>query len=91
MRYFELLNLQHYVVAVFAALAALVLLTLALGYSHFKGGDTEERQTKIVHVYPSGIEERNAPFPLFLTLVILGTVLWAIGYVVAHGIYGVKI
>jgi hypothetical protein len=91
MRLFHLLNIQHFVLYLFAAIIAVVLLAVALGYTHFRGGDSDERLTKIVHTYPSDIEERNSPFPLFLALVILGTVLWAVGYIVAHGIYGVKI
>jgi hypothetical protein len=91
MRFFQLLNIQHFVVYLFSAIVTVLLLAAALGYTHFRGEDSEERRTKIVHTYPSEIEERNAPFPLFLTLVILGTVLWAVGYIVAHGIYGVKI
>lgn len=91
MRYFQLLNLQHYVIFVFSGLVTVVLVALALGYTHFRRGDSEERLTTITHTYPSGIEERNAPFPLFLILVIVGTVLWGIGYIVAHGMYGVRI
>ncbi|MHC1743668.1 MAG: cytochrome c oxidase subunit II transmembrane domain-containing protein [Syntrophobacteraceae bacterium] len=91
MRYFQLLNIQHYVLFVCTAIITVVLLALALGYTHFRARDSEERQTKIIHTYPSEIEERDAPFPLFLALVILGTVLWGIGYIVAHGLYGVKI
>ncbi len=91
MRYFQLLNVQHYVLFVCTAIITVVLLALALGHTHFRTKNSEERQTKIVHAYPSEIGERNAPFPLFLALVILGTVLWGIGYIVAHGLYGVKI
>jgi membrane protein DedA with SNARE-associated domain len=91
MRLFELLSIQHFVLYLFPAVLTLVLLALALGYTHFRGPDSEERKSRIVGSYPSGIQERNAPFPLFLLLVILGTVLWAVGYIAAHGIYGVKI
>jgi len=91
MRLFALLNLQHFILYVFPAFLAVLLLALALGYTHFRGDDSEERKKRVVGVYPSEIQERNGPFPLFLTLVILGTVLWGVGYILAHGIYGVKI
>lgn len=91
MRLFELLSIQHYVLYLFPAIVALVLLAVALGYTHFRAKDSEDRKSRVVGTYPSEIEERNAPFPLFLTLVILGTVLWAVAYIVAHGIYGVRI
>lgn len=91
MRLFELLSIQHYVLYLFPALVTLVLLALALGYTHFRSADSEERKSRIVGSYPSGIQERNAPFPLFLILVIVGTVLWGLAYILAHGIYGVKI
>ncbi|MCU0587195.1 MAG: hypothetical protein MUF52_03480 [Syntrophobacteraceae bacterium] len=91
MRLFQLLSIQHFILYLFPAFLTVLLLALALGYTHFRGKDTEERRRKIVGVYPSDIEERNAPFPLFLILVILGTVVWALGYILAHGIYGVRI
>ncbi|MCU0573626.1 MAG: hypothetical protein MUC41_11600 [Syntrophobacteraceae bacterium] len=91
MRLFELLNLQHFILYLFPAFIAVLLLALALGYTHFRGEDSEERKKRVVGTYPSDIEERDAPFPLILTLVILGTVLWGVGYILAHGIYGVKI
>jgi len=91
MRLFELLGIQHFVLYLFPAIITVVLLALALGYTHFRGEDTEERKTRVIERFPLDIEGRNAPFPLFLTLVILGTVLWALWYIVAHGIYGVRI
>jgi hypothetical protein len=91
MRFFQLLNIQHFVIYLFTSIIAVVLIAVALGATHFRTGSSEERRKKVVHAYPSDIEERNGPFPLFLALVIFGTVLWAVGYIVAHGIYGVRI
>lgn len=91
MRLFELLSLQHFILYLFPAIITVLLLALALGYTHFRGDDSEERKNRIVGTYPSDIGERDAPFPLVLTLIILGTVLWGVGYILAHGIYGVKI
>ncbi|NLI81323.1 MAG: hypothetical protein GX443_06495 [Deltaproteobacteria bacterium] len=91
MRFFTLMNIQHFVLYLFPAIVTVVLVALALGFTHFRGKDSQTRMDKVIHTYPSDIRERNAPFPLFLILVIVGTVLWAVGYIVAHGIYGVKI
>jgi hypothetical protein len=46
---------------------------------------------KVIERYPGGIEGRNAPFPLVLILIILGTVLWAYFYILVTGLLGVKI
>jgi hypothetical protein len=47
---------------------------------------------KTVHTtYVGGIEERNAPFPLVLILIIGGTVVWGFLYIILYGVLGVKI
>ena len=40
---------------------------------------------------PEGIEGRNAPFPLISYLVIYGTIIWVIAYIVLIGVLKVKI
>ena len=37
------------------------------------------------------IEDRQAPFPLALLLIIAGTVVWAFFYILVIGLWGVKI
>jgi hypothetical protein len=86
MRFFNLLNIQHLVIAVFPALLSVVLVGIALSFSSFGGKNSEERLTRVTGTYPDGIEERDAPFPLFLFLVILGTVLWGFGYILMVGL-----
>ena len=88
MRFFNLLNIQHLVLAVFPALVCVVLVGIALSFSHFRGKDSEERRNRVIRTYPGGIEERLAPFPLFLFLVIAGTVLWGIGYILMISLTG---
>jgi len=88
MRFFNLLNIQHLVLAVFPALLCVVLVGIALSFSHFRGKDSEERRIRVTGTYPDGIEERDAPFPLFLFLVIVGTVLWGFGYILMVGLTG---
>lgn len=91
MRYFALLNFQHVVLYLFPTLVFVVLLGLSLGYTAFHRGDNEARTQRIVQRYPAGIEERNAPFPLALTLIIAGTLVWALGYTLAVGLLEVRI
>jgi hypothetical protein len=69
-----------------------VLFTVGLAYIHIHRKDSEERKKRIVEAYPGGIEGRNAPFPLVLYLIIGGTVLWSLYYIVVFiGFSGVKI
>lgn len=91
MRFFELLNFKHLMLAVFPTLIFIVLLALALGRSHFRRPDSEERKRRIIYNYPEGIEDRNAPFPLVMTLMIAGVVAWAFFYILLNGLLGVKI
>jgi len=91
MRFYELLNFQHVVLFIFPTLIFIVLLGMALAFSHFRGKDAEIREKQIYYRYPAGIEDRNAPFPLVMTLIIVGTVLWAFFYIWQTGILKVKI
>ena len=91
MRYFTLLSFQHIVLYVVPTLIFIVLFGIGLGYSHFKGKDSEARKQRIIHRYPEGIEERDAPFPLLLVLVIAGTLLWMFLYIVGTGVLELKI
>ena len=51
----------------------------------------EERKQKIIYRFPEGIEDRNAPFPLVMMLIIAGTLAWVFFYIVGTGLLGVKI
>ena len=91
MRFYELLNFKHVVLYLFPTLIFMLIFYLALGYSHFRTGDSAERMNKIHHRFPEGIEDRNAPFPLALILIIMGTVIWGFFYILGYGLLGVKI
>lgn len=82
MHFFELKNFQHFVLYLFPSIAFVVLFAVGLAYIHIYRKDSEERKKKIVEAYPAGIEGRNAPFPLVVYLIIAGTVLWALYYIV---------
>jgi hypothetical protein len=91
MRYFELLNIQHFVMYLFPAALTVVLIAIALSFGYIDRKHSNDRLTRIIHRYPLGIEERNAPFPLILILVILGTVIWGFGYIFMYGLSGMNI
>ena len=91
MRLFNLLNFQHIVMYLFPTLIFIVMFGLALAYSHLKSDDAEERKKKIIYRFPEGIEDKNAPFPLFMTLTIAGSVIWVFFYILVTGLLGVKI
>ena len=91
MRHFDLLNLQHVVLYLLPALIFIFILGVALAFSHWRGSDSKARKKTIIYTFPAGIEDRNAPFPLIMTLTIIGTIVWALGYILAHGLLGVKI
>ena len=91
MRYFQLLGIQHFVLYLFPALATIVLFIIGLGYYHIGRKDSEERKTRIIEQYPGGIVGRNAPFPLFVILILVGTIGWSLAYIVLIGVLGVRI
>ena len=92
MHFFELKNFQHFVLYLFPSIAFVFLFAIGLAYMHFHRKDSEERKKKIIEAYPDGIEGKNAPFPLVLYLIIWGTVLWSLYYIVVFiGLLGAKI
>jgi hypothetical protein len=91
MRYFDLLNFQYVVLFLFPTLVFIILLGVGLRHAHFQTKNSEERKRKILHVFPGGIEERDAPFPLVLLMIIAGFILWAIFYTLGTGLLGIRI
>jgi len=91
MRFFHLLSFQHIMLYIFPTLIFMVVFGLALGYSHLRSEDAEKRKQKIIYRFPEGIEDRNAPFPLAMMLIIAGTLAWVFFYIVGTGLLGVKI
>ncbi|MBU4319230.1 MAG: hypothetical protein KKF30_18380 [Proteobacteria bacterium] len=91
MRYFAGLNLQDVWVFLIPALVFIMVFALGLGFSHIRNRDSGKRKQTVIRDFPDGISERNAPFPLIMTLIIAGTILWAILYILLNGLPGVKI
>lgn len=91
MRYFYLLGVQHFVMYLLPALATIVLFIIGLGFYRIRRKDSAERETRIIEEYPGGIQGRNAPFPLVLILILVGTIAWGLAYILLIGGLGVKI
>ena len=91
MRLFALLNFQHVMGYIFCGLLFMIVFGVGLAYSHFHGQDAELRQKKIIKRYADGIEDRDAPYPLMMILVIAGAVIWGFFYILMHGLLEVKI
>lgn len=91
MRFFELVNLQDMALYFFPAVLAILIFGIALGYVHFRTARSEKRMKQSYYTFPEDIEDRQAPFPLSLILIIAGTVVWAFFYILVIGLWGVKI
>ena len=91
MRYFEVLNIQHFVMYLFPAIVFIALFIIALGFYHINRKDSAERESRVIERFPDGIEGRNAPFPLIAYLVLYGTIIWVIAYILLIGGLEVKI
>ena len=91
MRFFHLLNFQHTMAWIFPTLIFMVVFGVGLAFAHLHGEKSEVRKKTITGRFADGIEERDAPYPLVMMLIIAGTLVWGLFYIVMHGIRGVKI
>ena len=91
MRYFEVLGIQHFFMYLFPAIATIALFVIGLGFYHIHRKDSAEREARIIERYPGGIEGRNAPFPILAYLIIIGTIIWVLAYILLVGGLKVKI
>ena len=89
MRYFEVLGIQHFFMYLFPALATIALFIIGLGFYHIQRKNSAERETRVIERYPGEIEGRNAPFPILAYLIIIGTIVWVLAYILLIG--GLKV
>ena len=75
----------------FPTLLFMVVFAVGLAFSHLHTQDAENRKTQIIKRYADGIEDRDAPYPLVMMLIIAGAVIWGFFYILMHGVLGVKI
>ncbi len=91
MRFFPLEGLRDIILFFFPTLIFMILFYVAWSRSHFRTKDSAEREERIHHTYPEGLQDRNGPFPLILFLIIVGYVIWTVLYMLGISILGVKI
>ena len=91
MRFFELLNFQHVMAYLFPTLLFMVVFGVALAFAHLHTRDAQVRKETITGRYADGLEERDAPYPLVMMLIIAGALIWGFFYILMHGVLGVKI
>jgi hypothetical protein len=91
MRLFTLLGIQHIILYLIPTLIFIIIFGMALGYTHFQGKDSEARKSEIHTRFPEDIEDRKAPFPLAMTLIMVGAIAWMLCYILIIGLLGVKI
>lgn len=91
MRFFQLLGFQDVMTFLFPTLVFIILLAAGLWRSRLETRDAAERERKILNVFPGEIGERDSPFPLFLVMIIIGFVLWAVFYTLGTGLLGRRI
>jgi hypothetical protein len=90
MRFYNLLNNQHIFLYIFPTLVLIILLGMGFGYVHYVRKYPPGEKRLINVIYP-GIEERTAPFPLVVILIVIGTALWGFFYTLGYGLLRIKI
>ena len=76
---------------VFPTLLFMVVFGIGLAFSHLHTRNARVRKDEIIKEYADGIEDRNAPYPLVMMLIIAGAVIWGFFYILMYGVLEVKI
>jgi len=79
MRYFTLIDFQHWVLALFFGLLAVILIYVAWRLS------PEERDGRDVGSIPAGNVPRSNPIPPILIFIAIYALLGALGYAILEG------
>ncbi len=85
MRFFELLNTQHVAALVLIAIIFLILFGVALSMLPMSGPRERALNINAIQHFADGIEKGDGPFPLIIALIIGGTILWALFYILFYG------
>ena len=91
MHFFVLRDIHHFILYLLPAVLGVLIFAIGLARIHFRREDDDVRMQEVHTTYVGGIEERNAPFPLVLILIIGGAVVWGMLYIIFYGVLGVKI
>ena len=91
MHLLALLGFQYFVLYLFPTLVFIIVFGTGLGFTYFRSKNSEIRKQEIHNRYPEDIEGRNAPFPLVMTLIMVGTIAWMLCYILGIGFLKVRI
>lgn len=86
MRFFELLNIQHTIALVICAVIFLILFGIALSFIPLTGPIHKALNIKPIQTFTDGIKKGQGPFPLIMAVIIAGTFLWALYYILFYGL-----
>ena len=86
MRFFELLNTQQVFALIIVAIIFFILFGVALVFIPMSGPISRAFNIKTIQHFADGIEKAEGPFPLIIALVIGGTLLWALYYILFYGL-----
>jgi hypothetical protein len=64
-----------------------LLIALTIGWSRLRPGGAQdaERATEHLETFPTNVREGHGRIPLFLIVLYVSVVIWALVYIVAHG------
>ncbi len=85
MRFFDLLDFQYLVLAIFLGLISVFVIYLAFGGYRSRRGMAEKEVTE---EYPEGLGSGDNPIPPFLIFLYLAVLIWIIFYVFLFGLRG---
>jgi hypothetical protein len=85
MRFFDVLDLQYLVLAIFLGLISVFVTYLAFGGYRFRRGTAEKEAAE---EYPEGLRSGDNPIPPFLIFLYLAVLIWIIFYVFLFGLRG---
>jgi hypothetical protein len=85
MRFFELLHTQQVAALIIIAVIFLILFGVTLWVLPMSGPRARALTIKPIQQFADGIEKGDGPFPLILALIIAGTILWALFYILFYG------
>ena len=67
---------------------AIILARGSLAFRFTFRRQTEEEYQRETHTFGDAVSEQNRPVPLFIWLVAVGYLIWAVAYVIYSGIHG---
>jgi hypothetical protein len=85
MRFFELLHIQQVAALIISAVIFLILFAVTLWVLPMSGSRARALNIKPIQKFADGIEKGDGPFPLIIALIIAGTILWALFYILFYG------